>query len=132
MPRVVRWFLKTALVYFAAALLLNIWLSLARTGPLRPVFLHLLMVGWISQLIMGVAIWMFPKYSQSHPRGREGLNWAVYGLLNAGLLLRAASEPMLAAQPTLAWQYLIVLSALLQWLAGMLFAGMAWPRVKER
>lgn len=132
MPRVVRWYLKTALVYFAAALLLNIALALRGGGPLQPVFLHLLVVGWISQLIMGVAIWMFPKYTTAQPRGKEWVNWTVYALINIGLLLRAASEPMLVYRPALLWRYLIVASALFQWIAGLLFAWMAWRRVKER
>lgn len=137
MPKVVRWFLKTALVYFAAALLLNLPLA-AQAGDhslpagLRPVYIHLLVLGWISQLIMGVAIWMFPKYSQAQPRGREVLNWAVYGLLNAGLVLRAVAEPFNSTSPALAWKWLLVLSAVLQLAAGLLFSATAWQRVKEK
>lgn len=137
MPKVVRWYLKTALVYFAAALLLNIPLA-AQAGDnylpagLRPVYIHLLALGWISQLIMGVAIWMFPKYSQAEPRGKEALNWAVYGLLNAGLALRAAAEPLNSISPALAWKWLLVLSAVLQLAAGLLFAATAWQRVKAK
>jgi hypothetical protein len=137
MPRVVRWFLKTALVYFAAALLLNIGLSVPDSAAflppgLQPVYLHLLVVGWISQLIMGVAIWMFPKYSLAAPRGKEWINWAVYLLLNGGLLLRAVAEPAVAVETAAIWKDLLAASALLQWAAGMLFAGMVWPRVKVK
>jgi hypothetical protein len=137
MPRVVRWFLKTALVYFAAALLLNIGLSFSGSASflppgLQPVYLHLLVVGWVTQLILGVAIWMFPKYSQAYPRGKEWLNWAIYLLLNSGLLLRAVAEPAIVVERAQLWSYLLAASALLQWAAGMLFAGMIWPRVKEK
>ena len=134
MPKIVRWYLKTALVYFITALLLNIALSVQNFLPagLWPVYLHLLVVGWISQLIIGVAIWMFPKYTQAEPRGKEWVNWSIYALLNAGLLLRAGMEPLIALDPARLWQILLVISALLQWVAGLLFAVTTWQRVKEK
>ena len=67
---------------------------------LVPVYFHLLMVGWVTQLIFGVAFWMFPRYSKEKPRGREGLAWAMYASLNAGLLLRGLAEPMHSGAPS--------------------------------
>jgi hypothetical protein len=90
----------------------------AAVGALQPVYFHLLMVGWISQLIFGVVFWMFPKYSAERPRGSEGLGWATYGLLNMGLLLRAVGEPLVAVQPNGGTGWLLAASAVLQLLAG--------------
>ena len=47
----------------------------AKLQVLRPVYLHFLFIGWVSQLIMGVGYWMFPKYSKDKPRGSEKLGW---------------------------------------------------------
>ncbi len=47
------------------------------------------MLGWATQLIGGVALWMFPPLSREQPRGDERLGWFAYGALNGGLLLRA-------------------------------------------
>lgn len=139
MPLLTRLFIKSALVYFVAALLVGLLLAarplLALPGVLSglsPVYFHLLMVGWVTQLILGVAHWMFPKYSQSQPRGREPLTWATYLLLNGGLILRVIAEPVRAVNPAPLWGWLLVLSALLQWLAVMAFTANLWPRVKER
>src|SRR5664279_2804328 len=94
MPPVARWFIRTALVYLVAALLLGVALMLRLVlnlppaiGALQPVYFHLLLVGWVTQLIFGVVFWMFPKHSSQQPRGSQALGWATYGLLNAGLLL---------------------------------------------
>ena len=133
MPPLTRWFIKSALACFVAALLVGVSLaarSLVNLPPvfaaLQPVYFHLLMVGWVTQLIFGVAFWMFPKFSREQPRGSERLGWATFALLNIGLLLRAVGEPQAGAG------WLIALSAVLQWLAGMAFVINSWARVKER
>ncbi|MCZ7546968.1 MAG: cbb3-type cytochrome c oxidase subunit I [Anaerolineae bacterium] len=94
--------------------------------------MHLLTVGWLTQLIIGVAYWMFPKYSKARPRGSERLGWATYALLNLGLALRAAGEPLMAAQPGANAGWLLAASAVLQMLAAWAFVANTWARVKSR
>ncbi len=104
------------------------------TAALTPVYFHLFLVGWLTQLIIGVAHWMFPKFSREQPRGIEPLLWATYICINVGLLLRVVAEPLLAqaAQPGGFWGWILVLSAVLQWFGGLFFVINTWPRVKER
>ena len=75
---------------------------------------------------------MFPRRSQEKPRGSEILGWATYGLLNLGLLLRGVGEPLHALQPAAGWGWLLALSAVWQWLAGLAFVLNTWRRVKEK
>ncbi len=139
MPTITRWYLKTSFVYLGVALLAGVYLASRRvfvTLPslpaLSPAYLHLLIVGWITQLIFGVAFWMFPKASRERPRGNENLAWLAYALLNCGLLLRAAGEPLAGLWSGTAWGWLLVLSALFQWVAALAFLGNTWGRVKVR
>ncbi len=139
MPPLTRWFIKTSLVYCVGALIVGLALMLRLAldlppivGALQPAYFHLLMLGWIAQLIFGVAHWMFPKHTAARPRGDERLGWATYGLLNAGLLLRVIAEPLAAVQPGAGIGWVLVLSAGLQVSAGWLFVANLWPRVKER
>lgn len=139
MPPLARWFIRTALIYLIATLLVGVTLMLrpltalpAAAGALQPVYFHLLMVGWVTQLIFGMALWMFPKYSAEQPRGSERLGWATYGLLNAGLVLRAIGEPLVAVKPGGGAGWLLAASATLQLLAGWAFVANTWGRVKER
>jgi hypothetical protein len=139
MPTLTRLYVKTSFVYLVAALLLAVVFALAQatTLPLRlaaagPVYFHLFLVGWATQLIMGIVFWMFPKQSRERPRGSERLAAVVYGLLNAGLVLRVVSEPARAVSPAALWSWLLAASALLQWLAGVGFVANTWGRVKER
>lgn len=139
MPLLTRWFLRMSLVYFILAMILAVLIS--SRSPLNlpfpasafnPVYFHLFMVGWVAQLIFGVVFWMFPKYSKEKPRGSEGMGWAVFWLINIGLVLRVVAEPAQALDPGPLWGWSLALSAVLQWLAGMLFVANTWNRVKER
>lgn len=132
MPLLTRTFIKTALAYFALALLLGILLTLNVGDGLFPVYIHLFVFGWLTQLIFGVVFWMFPKYSNQSPRGHEVLGWVTYAALNAGLILRAVAEPLQASQANKFLGTLLVLSAVLQWLSGLTFFINTWPRVKEK
>jgi len=143
MPPLTRWLIRTSFVYFflglAAGILMAFqpllkltgWLAAPLMAALFPVYIHLLVFGWITQLIFGVVFWMFPKYSREKPRGSEALGWATYGLLNAGLLLRVFGEP-LYAQGMPASQWMLAVSAVLQWLSGLAFVVNSWGRVKEK
>ncbi len=139
MPSLTRWFIKASLAYFVTALLVGLALMARAVLDLppfiaawSPVYFHLFMVGWISQLIFGIAYWMFPKYSKERPRGSEQLALATFVLLNAGLLLRGVAEPLRALRPEATWGWLLALSAVLQWLAGLGFVANTWGRVKEK
>ena len=141
MPRLTRLFVNTALAYFVEAMAVGLLLALRPLLPaewdgafngLWPVYWHLFMLGWVTQLIIGIAYWMFPRFSKEQPRGDNRLAWATYVLINAGLLLRAVAEPQLARAPVALWSALVAAAALLQWGGGMAFVANTWSRVKEK
>jgi cbb3-type cytochrome oxidase subunit 1 len=139
MPTLTRWFIKSSLVFFVLALAAGfllaaspLWRLPSIFGALGPVYFHMFLVGWVTQLIFGVVFWMFPKYTMQKPRGSEPLGWAVFWLINIGLALRVFAEPFNAQRPGTAFGWLLALSAMLQWLAGMAFIANTWSRVKEK
>jgi cbb3-type cytochrome oxidase subunit 1 len=139
MPTLTRYFIKIAMVYLALALVTALALSAqsplnlpSEIAVLRPVYFHLFMLGWVTELIFGVAYWMFPKFSKERPRRSETLGWAVFILLNVGLVLRVIGEPLTALQPQLNAGWILALSAVLQLIAGWGFIFNTWDRVKER
>jgi len=136
MPTLTRWLVKAALVWLVAALALGVAMQLpaaARLPMLRaawPTYLHLLVVGWLTQLIIGVALWLFPRHPAAPPRGSDRLGWATFLLLNLGLLLRAIGEPRHALG--LDAHFTLLLSAVAQLAAIGTFVLNVWPRVRER
>jgi GNAT superfamily N-acetyltransferase len=106
MPLLARTFVKASVIYLClgagigTVLLVNRWVPLGVAIPgLRSSHAVFLVVGWLTQLILGVAWWMFPplqirlgrdgvswsRHGQTQ-RGSEPLFWATFGLLNAGII----------------------------------------------
>jgi len=138
MPPLTRWFVKTSFVYLILALIAGLLmgmqsaLKLTALAGLFPVYIHLFVLGWLTQLIFGVVFWMFPKHSVETPRGSEDLGWWTNALLNIGLLLRVLVEPINSIQPNPLSGWTLVASAIIQFLAGLLFVINSWGRVKEK
>jgi hypothetical protein len=138
-PTLSRWFIKIGMLYFVVGLTMGA-LLLAQPAlgwspslqALRPVYLHFLFIGWVTQLIMGVAYWMLPKQSKEKPRGSERLGWAVLILLNAGMALRTIGEPVMALDPDAGMGWTLAAAAICLLLAGWGFLLNTWGRVKER
>jgi hypothetical protein len=78
MPTITRTLIKTALGYVLIGMLLSLlgfihlaWPRHPLLAYLQPTALHLIVVGWLTQLIFGVALWMFPPWSKAQPRGPD-------------------------------------------------------------
>ena len=137
MPRLIRWYVKAAFLWLVLALLLKAAAMIPATSSwpaLTPVSWHLLFVGWLTQLIFGIAHWMLPTKPGAKRkeglRGSESLMWGVFITLNIGLALRLVAEPMQVAHPGPLWAGLLITSAWLQWLAGMGFVLNSWQRAR--
>lgn len=138
MPTLSRWLIRTGLGCCVAAFLLGVALAVPALRAAHPAlaaawpaYIHLLVVGWITQLIMGVAYWMFPRV-QRRAAGGESAGWVAYATINLGLLCRLIGEPLVGLPAGGVSVWLLPLSAALQ-LAGMLtFVAVIWPRVRTR
>jgi hypothetical protein len=132
MPPLSRWYIKLAILYFVGAMIVGLLQAVLHLPYLGPSYVHMLVVGWVTQMIFGVAYWMFPKFSAEQPRGDNPVAIATFILLNAGLLVRIVVEPLRAARPDVAGGWLLVFAGAAQALAGIGFALNTWPRVKVR
>ena len=140
MPPIARTFVKASFAYFLAAFLLGALMMLDRwlvfSRWLRVVYvsqLHLLVVGWITQLAVGVAYWIFPRFLKEDnplPRGSDALAWLVFASLNAGLMLRFAVEPLHLMDPQPWLAALLALAGALQALAAVGFGWIIWGRIR--
>lgn len=134
MPALTRWFVKASLVWLVLALVAGIVQQVPGVSipGLFPVYMHLLTFGWLTQLIFGIALWMFPKFSHEQPRGPAWLGWTAFITLNAGLILRIVFEPLHAGHPAWWSAWMLILAAVLQWLSGIAFFAIAWRRVRGK
>lgn len=136
MPLATRLFIKAGILYLLLGLTLAFISGMPSLGfgqILLPVYWHMIVVGWITQIIIGVAVWMFPRSSRGKRETNSKLIFGSFITLNAGLLLRFISEPFI---PVLSDHLLIIwsitLSAALQLIAITLFMIEIWPRIRGR
>jgi len=137
MPILSRWFLRSAIVCLILALALGVAAAGLLRAPFGPAFapfaLHLLVVGWATQMIFGVAFWMFPRLQPDRSFGNPVLGWAAFASLNAGLLMRGAFEPWVALHgPAPGTGTALMASALLQLVAVLAMVALLWKRVAGR
>ncbi|HEU5188136.1 MAG TPA: hypothetical protein VFX14_00450 [Methylomirabilota bacterium] len=137
MTPLVRRYIKTSFVFLVLGLVLGAYLIVAQFGigayPPRLVVtahVHLLLVGFMLMIVMGVATWMFPRPSREDTRYRPELAEAVYWVMTLSTAFRAAAEMLLAytGRPALGW--LIAAGGLGQVAGAMLFVANMWVRVR--
>jgi hypothetical protein len=135
MPRSTQWFIKAGILYFLAGVVLSFLseLPVLDSLSLLPVYWHMLVMGWITQLIIGVSVWMFPRKYRDRPKRESLLVWSTFWMLNGGLILRFLSEPLVYLYPgSVALTVMIWLAALLQVAAIGCYIAEIWPRLQPR
>jgi heme/copper-type cytochrome/quinol oxidase subunit 1 len=131
-----RRYIKTGFIFFIVGLLLGLHMIISKyilgNWP-SPQFItahvHVLLFGLIISIIMGVAMWMFPR-PQSEEHYSPKLAEIIYWLLTLGTLIRFICE---VTSPYVTWivlNWLIVLASVSQVLAGLLFVYNVWTRVR--
>ena len=128
-----------------ALFLINRWIPLEpRIAVLKTSHVQMLVVGWLTQLILGVAWWLFPplpiglRSDGARPirkgqqqRGSEPLFWATFVCLNIGVLLWAICEPLFGLTQSRVFGFLAGVSGLFLAVAGLAFVLNMWGRVRE-
>lgn len=133
MPPLSRWCVRAAVVYLIAGMGIGSWMLIrqAQRAPVgRPwgvLHAHILLMGFLLLLVIGVAFWMFPRV-HGQRTGRD-IGWVSFALLNAGLVLRVVAEP-LAADGGAFWRVVLGASAVLPTLGAIAFGLAIWPRVR--
>ena len=131
MPLISRLFIKTGMVFFALSLVTGLLLELGVgvVAHLRFVFWHMLMLGWITQIIIGVSLWMFPGRNRDESFKAQIWSWLTYFSLNTGLILRIVAEPQAVFEPFSVFNAMLLVSALLQSFAAVFYVREMWPRL---
>jgi cbb3-type cytochrome oxidase subunit 1 len=124
-------------VFLALGLLLGGWITLSQFvfGVYPPrlyitAHAHLLLVGFMLMIVMGVATWMFPRPARDDARYRPGLAEAVYWVMTLSTAVRAAAEMLAPWSATPALRWAIALGGLGQLVGAALFVLNMWPRIR--
>ncbi|MGZ8376131.1 MAG: hypothetical protein ACXWZS_07220 [Gemmatirosa sp.] len=137
MTSLVRRFLKTGIAFLAVGLAIGAWMMVRRelAGVFPSPYLvsahtHAILVGFVMLMILGVALWMFPRPEKGDTRYSPHAAEAAYWLLAVGTGARVVGELL---RPTVgaAWlRWAVVLTGLAQIAGILLFFHTMWSRIR--
>jgi heme/copper-type cytochrome/quinol oxidase subunit 1 len=133
----VRRFIKTGIAFLFTGLALGGWMIVRRElmgvwphPHLVSAHAHAVLVGFVMFLILGVALWLFPRAPKGDTRYTPGRAAAAYWVLVASTGSRFLAEAGRAWRddPVLSW--IVVLGGLGQ-IAGLaIYFWTMWPRIR--
>ena len=137
MTPLVRRYVKTSFAFLMVGLVLGGYILVGEfvlnAYPPRLLItahVHLLLVGFMLMIVMGVATWMFPRPARDDPRYRPELAEAVYWVMTLSTAVRAAGEIAGGFGPSPMFRLMIAAGGLGQLIGAALFVINMWTRVR--
>jgi heme/copper-type cytochrome/quinol oxidase subunit 1 len=137
MYSLVRRYIKTAIAFLGLGLLLGVQMIVQRelTGAWpNPYWVtahtHAILVGFMMFMILGVALWLFPRVKPDDTSYRPGRVEVAYWVLLAatlGRFLGEAARPWVTA-PWLRWT--VAVAGVLQAVGLLVYFWAMWPRIR--
>lgn len=101
MHKLVRRFLKTAIAFLTAGLGIGAWMMAGRelfgrvpAPDMVSAHTHAILVGFVMMMILGVALWLFPRPAREDTRYAPKAAAAAYWMLTLGTAVRIVGELM--------------------------------------
>ncbi len=137
MHSLVRRYIKTAVAFLLVGLTIGGWMISRRelwqrfASPYEvSAHTHAIFVGFVMMMILGVALWLFPRPDRNDTRYSPALAEAAYWMLTTGTAARIAGELLRQLSAALWLRVGIVVSGLLQIAALALFFFTMWSRIR--
>jgi cbb3-type cytochrome oxidase subunit 1 len=137
MHSLVRRYIKTAIGFLAVGLAIGGWMIVEREllgrypGPYEvSAHTHAIFVGFVMMMIMGVALWLFPRPERSDRRYRPALAGLAYWCVTVGTAGRVSAELLRGVSGGTWLRWTTVVSGLLQIASLGLFFYTMWPRIR--
>ena len=138
MYTLVRRYIKTAILFLGVGLAIGGWMmvrrelwSMAPSSYMISAHTHAILVGFVMLMILGVALWLFPRPEKGDVRYQPRIAEAAYWLVAVGTGVRVAGELLRAAIDGGAWlRWAVVLSGFAQIAGIALFFYTMWSRIR--
>lgn len=137
MHSLVRRYIKTAIAFLVTGLAVGLWMVARRElwnrapTPLQiSAHTHVILIGFVMTMILGVALWLFPRPEKTDARYSPLLAEVSYWLLTLGTGARFIAELSRDSTNAPALRWVVVLSSVGQVVALLLFFYTMWSRIR--
>ena len=138
MHSLVRRYIKTAIAFLILGLAIGTRILIRREIFLRSPSLyevsahtHAILVGFVMMMILGVALWLFPRAERGEQQYDPRLAAAAYWLLTIGTAARVAGELARGYSAALWLRSTVVSGGVAQFAGIALFFFTMWPRIRS-
>lgn len=133
----VRYFIKTSLAFLVIGILTGLYMSFAKyisqtgyTQELISAHTHVILIGAVIMMIMGVALWFFPRAEKDDKKYNPDLVLVTYWMMTIATALRFVMQ-VVGSYYNITWvNVAIVVFSTLQVLATILFFYSMWGRIR--
>jgi len=135
----VRYFVKTSIIFLLIGIVTGLYLLIARNyfdswphPDLVSAHTHLILVGSVMMMIMGVALWFFPRAEKDDKLYKPDIILAAYFIITISTLIRFFSQVISAFVLTNELlKFLLTISAIGQILGIIIFFISMWGRIRS-
>jgi heme/copper-type cytochrome/quinol oxidase subunit 1 len=133
----VRYFVKTSITFLVLGILTGLYMSytkyIAKTGysiEILSAHTHIILVGSVMMMIMGVALWFFPRAEKTDQKYNPDLILIIYWLMTSSTLLRFIFQFIKGIHYSETFDYFIFITSALQVVSMILFFYSIWGRIR--
>jgi len=137
MHKIVRWYIQTGVFYLIVGLAIGVWMIVRKelfgilpNRQLIAAHTHVILVGFVLLMIMGVAQWMFPRPSKEDSHYSPYLAEYIFYTITIGVFIRTSGEIASAFTGSSFWRWMIVTGSILEVLAIIFFFYNMWTRIR--
>ncbi|MBK7981854.1 MAG: cbb3-type cytochrome c oxidase subunit I [Ignavibacteriae bacterium] len=133
----VRYFVKTSITFLALGILTGLYMSISKNifeigygSEMLSAHTHVILVGSVMMMIMGVALWFFPRAEKTDKKYNPDLILVVYWLMTISTALRYFSQVALSFYFERWLSIVITITSFLQVAAMLIFFYSIWGRIR--
>lgn len=133
----VRYFVKTSIIFLILGISTGLYMSFAKNVfeigygyDLVSAHTHVILIGSVMMMIMGVALWFFPRAEKKDKRYNPDLILIVYWMMTTATALRFISQAALSFYFVRWLNVIVTIASTLQVIAMTLFFYSMWGRIR--
>ncbi len=130
-----RYFIKTSILFFGLGMVSGIWqygqyaFNWNVPGTIRLAHSHVILIGGMVNMIIGVAVWLFPRTKKGYKFYDPKIIWVSYLALTTSTIARFSAELLAGITTKQSWLVVGFWTSLIQLITLAIIFFQLWDRI---